>query len=59
MQMTENEARKLKKIVQPKKAKAKARSRIFETSTVDGKGLKIEQHVIEFPSIIVEWNQDN
>ena len=58
MQMTENEAEKPKKIVQPKKAKAKARSRIFETSTVDEKGLKIEQHVIEFPSI-VEWNQDN
>ena len=49
-QMAENEAEKLK--VQQEIAKAKARSRIFETSAIDGRGLKIEQYSTEAPLII-------
>ena len=39
--MVENEAEKLK--VQQETAKAKARSRVFETSAIEGRELKIEQ----------------
>ena len=46
--MAENE--KLK--VQQEIAKAKARSRVFETSAIDGRGLKIEQYSTEAPLII-------
>ena len=48
--MAENEAEKLK--VKQEIAKAKARSRVFETSAVDGRWLKMEQYGTEAPSII-------
>ena len=48
--MAENEAEKLK--VQQQIAKAKARSRVFETSAIEGRGLKIEQYSTEAPLII-------
>ena len=48
--MVENEAEKLK--VQEKITKAKARSRVFETSAIEGRGLKIEQGCTEAPLII-------
>ena len=49
-QMAENEAEKLK--VQQEIAKAKARSRVFETSAIEGRGLTIEQYSTEVPLII-------
>ena len=48
--MAENEAEKLK--VQQEIAKAKVRSRVFETSAIEGRGLKIEQYSTEAPLII-------
>ena len=48
--MAENEAEKLK--VQQEVAKAKARSRVFETSATEGRGLTIEQYSTEVPLII-------
>ena len=48
--MAENEAEKLK--VQQEVAKAKARSRVFETSAIEGRGLAIEQYSTEVPLII-------
>ena len=45
--MAENESVKLK--VQQEIAKAKARSRVFETSAIEGRGLKIEQYSTEAP----------
>ena len=48
--MAENEAEKLK--VQQEIAKARARSRVFEESAIDGRGLKIEQYSTEAPLII-------
>ena len=48
--MVENEAQKLR--VQQETAKAKARSRVFETSAIEGRGLKIEQYSTEAPLII-------
>ena len=48
--MTENEAEKLK--VQQEIEKTKARSRVFETSAIEGRGLKIEQYCTEAPLII-------
>ena len=48
--MAENEAEKLK--VQQEVAKAKARSRVFETSAIEGRGLTIEQYNTEVPLII-------
>ena len=48
--MVENEADKLK--VQEKITKAKARSRVFETSAIEGRGLKIEQGCTKAPLII-------
>ena len=48
--MAESEAEKLK--VKQEIAKAKARSRVFETSAVDGRWLKMEQYGTEAPSII-------
>ena len=48
--MAENEAEKLK--VQQQIAKAKARSRVFETSAIEGRGLKIEQYSTKAPLVI-------
>ena len=48
--MAEKEAAKLK--VQQEIAIAKARSRLFETSAIEGRGLKIEQYSTEAPLII-------
>ena len=48
--MAENEAEKQK--VQQEIAKTKARSRVFETSAIEGRGLKIEQYCTEAPLII-------
>ena len=47
-QIAENLTKKLK--VQQDIAKARARSRVFETSAIDGGGLKIEQCSTEAPS---------
>ena len=47
--MAKNEAEKLK--VQQEIAKSKARSRVFETSAIDGRGLKIEKYSSEAPLI--------
>ena len=33
-------------------AKAKARSRVFETSAIEGRGLKIEQYSTKAPLVI-------
>ena len=49
--MDENEVEKLK--VQQEIAKAKARCRLFETSAVDGRGLKIQQYCAEAPLKII------
>ena len=48
--MAENEAEKLK--VQQEIAKSNARSRVFEVSAIDGRGLKIEQYSTEGSLII-------
>ena len=48
--MAEKEAAKLK--IQQEIAIAKARSRVFETSAIEGRGLKIEQYSTEAPLII-------
>ena len=48
--MAKNEAQKLK--VQQEIAKAKARSRVFETSAIERRGLKIGQYCSEAPLII-------
>ena len=48
--MVENEVEKLK--VQQETAKAQARSRVFETSAIEGRELKIEQYSTEAPLII-------
>ena len=49
-QMAGNEGEKLK--VQQEITKAKTRSRVFETTGIDGRDLKIEQHSTEAPLII-------
>ena len=48
--MAEKEAAKLK--IQQEIAIAKARSRVFETSAIEGRGLKIEQYSTEAPLVI-------
>ena len=48
--MAEKEAAKLK--IQQEIAIAKARSRVFETSAIEGRGLKIEQYSTKAPLVI-------
>ena len=52
--MAENEAEKLK--VQQEIATSNARSRVFEVSAIDGRGLKIEQYSTEGSLIIRKYN---
>ena len=54
-QMAENEVEKLK--VQQEVAKAKVRSRVFETSTTEGRGLRIVEYSTEAP-LIIENSED-
>ena len=51
--MDENEAEKLK--VQQEIAKSNTRSRVFEVSAIDGRGLKIEQYSTERSLIIRKY----
>ena len=53
--MAENEVEKLK--VQQEVAKAKVRSRVFETSTTEGRGLRIVEYSTEAP-LIIENSED-
>ena len=51
-QMAENEAEKLNVQKDIRKEKARSRFKVFETSAVDGRRLKIEQYSTEAPLII-------